>query len=319
MDLTKYTPRFISTGQEYARGAGDSAHPELWKGHLGSVVPSLFPSGNSVITIGASNAERVGLISEAMGPAGRYFSNIGYTGISFRWPHSSSAASKFKIKPPFSFHMIVRIPSGETADKRVMLYASDARTAAGNYAGLMLYFTHDGQYLRLATANNTSQTFESGWTFIDSVNGPPMDTWGQLIITCSTTFQGGDVDTRNGVWWWWNSPRGSSNIGFQTTAGTSLVNAAVQLPYVGYQRPDATITPYTSYNLALWQAWNRELSRGYVQDTIGNAGGEVRTLMDDPYAMFRPRRRIVGLAISGGRIVSLGGYYKASNRVVLVG
>lgn len=312
----------LSHATRYARVAGESANPDLWNRHIGTLAPCIFGrQGQNISMIGGRIADdntnpTAVLVGDSF--IGKAYTNLGAAGAAniIRFPTAGGVSNPFKIDPPFTLSCVMRIPEIEVIRHYRILFATDWRqTALQKYAGVVICADDQSStQAQVMQYDNTGVILDeivrtsAGPTIVTS-NDPLHtllgQTWQHLIVRISPVIQGSDLDAdaNKHVRFWVDG----LEVGSSTpNVGQSLAHAVVQHAAIGHIRTDAVFVA-DSVDIALWQLWGRMLSVG-----------EINRLCADPLAMMRLKRKFYGLA-SSGRFVSLGGAYVKGTRAILIG
>ncbi len=308
----------VNAGLGYARDAQESLYPGLWRNHVGTIAPCMMGGFGEHLEDIAHRGDvwdvkgsAVLRVTSPIGPAFDFDTPV-FNGDHIAHIGTLNANSMYKFDVPFTVAFYVNCNQGGT--EICNFFVSDRKGGTQNYAGIHV-FRGSAESMAIARADGTSETMfgVNGMnTFQTQANFITNDKW-TYIVAVVRSWELPDQAKTIGMDFWQNGQMENWDDLGEGGRSQSMIhsNNPNRRSDIGWlKKPARGGTAAEGYQLALWQCWTRALN-----------DWEVRTLSDDPLAMFRRRHRAVGMVpVAATRIVSLGGYYGSTGgRVVLIG
>ena len=305
----------VNAGLGYAKDAQESLYPGLWRNHIGTIAPCIMGTSFTVPEF-AHRGDHwnalapVPLVNSPIGPAFD-FNPPAVTSRILKHDSGASDASMYKFDAPFTIAFYVNCHTFSGTDL-AMFFVSDRRAGSQFFAGIHIFRSTDHEMALSVGDNTTAVMFgEFGMKLWQTSNSfITFDKWTYIVVVVRS-FELPDEAKTVGIDFWQNGQMENWDDVAENASSQTMVHAnSTRKSNIGWIKKFKPSNPGAeAYSLALWQCWTRALS-----------DWEVRTLSADPLAMFRRRRRAVGMVPIANRIVSLGGYVKTTgSRVVLVG
>ena len=297
-----HCPNSSTTG--IARHANESAYPELWKGHLCSVVPCLFGFGRIIPTLGDPLEHKYVSIRglRSWGINGTLIgSDMSPVGEGVNWESGGDVHTKSGFghlvpwsssERPHTYTMVIRVTASAGSLTYEYLYANNPRlTFSANWKGETICFNTYTMTPQIWAGGNTSSVVATGNSQVFTQDNTIVeDQWHGIAIRVndwSTTSISMAIDGEM-------YPAGSMTTGGSYSGIPVYSNgAAIRLGF----DPSRTTQ---DLSCALFQVWDRGLT-----------DQEMCQHTSDPTAMFFPRSLISpslgkAPAVAGTKEVFLG-------------
>lgn len=297
----------------FARSAGESVNPHLWRGHLLGFVPCLGFAGRNVPDVSASRydfaftgtSSALSQIQSPVGPALNFAGNCALQQSAASWGLpckilANSTDDMFMIQAVFKY-------THSAAAKESVIFWSDNPTVGSHTYGYRLSVDNNADKLRLATMNDCDGIVRSD-TLYKSTSTLTGGLWYHLVVVYDIALSG--TSAYNACTFFLNGlvdftaltggfPGGVEHTGSHLSSQNARVGSCL-----GYTAPDIAV--------ALVNVWKLRVG-GISGDQIGFFANQ---LYNDPLAMYRRRRRSGAKA---PRVVSIGGTALRRMNVVLAG